>query len=189
MFYKKFCAICKEKGLKVTNVVTELGLSSGNMTNWKNGRIPKTSVLQKIANYLNCSVDYLLNDDEMQFGIFDSKLKKARLNKGLTQMELAEKIGVTQIDIDKWESSKSQIDDKNLKKCAEFLDVTSDYLLGKTDERKPINHDITADDIKFALFGGDSEFISDESYEDVLAFAKIVAEKEKRKRAQTDELN
>lgn len=64
MFYDNFCAICKEKGLKVTNVVTELGLSSGNMTNWKKGRTPKTDVLQKIANYFDVSIDELLGNQK-----------------------------------------------------------------------------------------------------------------------------
>lgn len=41
---------------------------------------------------------------------------------------------------------------------------------------------ITEDDIKFALFGGDAETISDEAFEDVKRFAQIVAEKERRKR-------
>lgn len=62
MFYKKFCEICRMKGLKPTNVVKELGLSSGNMTNWKNGRIPKTEVINKISQYLEVPINFLLSD-------------------------------------------------------------------------------------------------------------------------------
>ena len=36
--------------------------------------------------------------------------------------------------------------------------------------------------LRFALFGGDAEYISDEAFEDVKRFAQIVAEKEKAKR-------
>ena len=64
MFYDNFCAICKRNGLKPTNVVKELGLSSGNMTNWKNGRMPKTSVLNKLADYFNISIDELLGNEK-----------------------------------------------------------------------------------------------------------------------------
>lgn len=60
MFYNNFCAICKQKGVKPTNVVSELGFSSGNMTNWKRGRTPKTDVLNKIAQYFDVSIDELL---------------------------------------------------------------------------------------------------------------------------------
>lgn len=83
MFYERFCLACKEEGLKPTKVVQELGLSSGNMTNWKNGRVPKTEVALKIASYLGVSVDYLMcktdtknpvkptvTDDDIKFALF-----------------------------------------------------------------------------------------------------------------------
>lgn len=77
MFYDNFCAICKEKGLKPTNVVNELGLSSGNMTNWKNGRTPKTEVINKIANFLNVSIDELLGNAEKKAVVNDEDIKFA----------------------------------------------------------------------------------------------------------------
>ena len=61
MFYHHLHAICKEKGTTVTAVVKELGLSSGNMSNWKNGRLPKTGIAIKLANYLGVSVEQLLH--------------------------------------------------------------------------------------------------------------------------------
>ena len=37
------------------------GISPGNISDWKSGRsAPKADTLIKIADYLNCSVDYLL---------------------------------------------------------------------------------------------------------------------------------
>lgn len=117
------------------------------------------------------------------------KIKQLLKEQKKSQKDLTDYLGLKKSTFTSWNAGLNTSYNKYIGKIAEFLDVTSDYLLGKTDERKPINHDITADDIKFALFGGDSEFISDESYEDVLAFAKIIVEKEKRKRAQTDELN
>ncbi len=62
MFYENFKNLCKSKNLKPTNVVKELGLSSANMSNWKNGRKPKTDIALKIANYLNVSVEYLMGE-------------------------------------------------------------------------------------------------------------------------------
>lgn len=60
-FYDKFCEACIANSLKPTNVVKELGLSSANMSNWKNGRLPKTEILNKIASYLNVTTDFLLD--------------------------------------------------------------------------------------------------------------------------------
>lgn len=82
MFYDQFCRICSEKGIKPTRVVKDLKLSSGNMTNWKSGRKPKTDIAIRIADYLGVSVDYLLEnektdkisrptDEEIKFALFD----------------------------------------------------------------------------------------------------------------------
>ena len=51
MFYDKLLDICNERGLKITNVVNELGMSSGNISKWKNGVEPRGSVISKFAEY------------------------------------------------------------------------------------------------------------------------------------------
>ena len=66
MFYKKFAYLCEKKGMSCSAVIIENGLSSGNLKNWKNGRIPKPDILQKIANYFNVSVDYLLGEEDKE---------------------------------------------------------------------------------------------------------------------------
>ncbi|MGI5894256.1 MAG: helix-turn-helix domain-containing protein [Candidatus Merdivicinus sp.] len=71
MFYDKLCSICHEKGISVTNMVKELGLSSGNLSKWKNGGAPRSDTLQKIANYLGVSTDTLLKEGYSQLGMSD----------------------------------------------------------------------------------------------------------------------
>ncbi|MBE6733380.1 MAG: hypothetical protein E7561_05220 [Ruminococcaceae bacterium] len=63
MFYETFKDLCKVKNIKPTHVVQELGLSSANMSNWKSGRNPKTDILNRIADYFDVSVDYLLGNE------------------------------------------------------------------------------------------------------------------------------
>lgn len=60
MFYETFIRLCDEKGVKPTNLIEELGFSSGNMSRWKNGLEPGRKSLLKIAEYFNVSTDYLL---------------------------------------------------------------------------------------------------------------------------------
>lgn len=62
MFYKRLKELCEKRGTSITALSKELGLSSGNVTNWKNGRKPKTDIALKISNYLNVSVEYLMGE-------------------------------------------------------------------------------------------------------------------------------
>lgn len=58
MFYDCFVRICKERGFKPTNVISELGMSSGNISRWKNGVEPRGSVIAKFADYFNVPLHY-----------------------------------------------------------------------------------------------------------------------------------
>lgn len=64
MFWEKFYGLCEAQQSKPLQVVKKLGIASGNITNWKNGRIPSGTNLQKIADYFGVSVDYLLGKSE-----------------------------------------------------------------------------------------------------------------------------
>ena len=62
MFWERLNQLCAEHNVKLTNVVKELGMSTGNQSKWKNGVTPRSNVLQKFADYFNVSVDYLLGN-------------------------------------------------------------------------------------------------------------------------------
>ncbi len=66
MFYERLKLLCEEKGIKLTNLIQELGMSSGNMNKWKNGVVPKGNTLSKLADYFNVSVDYLIGKTDEQ---------------------------------------------------------------------------------------------------------------------------
>ena len=59
-FWDIFYNLCTERGLKPHPVAKELKIASGTVTQWKNGSVPNGETLIKLANYFNCSVDYLL---------------------------------------------------------------------------------------------------------------------------------
>jgi len=61
------------------------------------------------------------------------RLKKARENKNLTQAEVAEKLGVTRSVVARYESGINDPPTENIITLAEIYEVTTDYLLGKTD--------------------------------------------------------
>lgn len=64
MFYDKLLEICNERGLKITNVVNELGMSSGNISKWKNGVEPRGSVISKFAEYFGVEGYYFSESGE-----------------------------------------------------------------------------------------------------------------------------
>ncbi|MBQ8425378.1 MAG: helix-turn-helix transcriptional regulator [Clostridia bacterium] len=57
-------------------------------------------------------------------------IKELRLEKGLTQTELAKILNTTQDTISLWELGKSNPDIIFVIELAKYFDVTSDYLLG-----------------------------------------------------------
>jgi len=62
------------------------------------------------------------------------KIKDLRKERGLTQEELAEKMGLKYYNIGDWERGKCEPCVSDLKQLAEIFDVTVDYLVGRTDE-------------------------------------------------------
>lgn len=61
MFWERFYSMCAKKGVEPNPVAREIGISSGIVTKWKTARtLPNGETLIKIADYLDCSVDYLL---------------------------------------------------------------------------------------------------------------------------------
>ena len=58
------------------------------------------------------------------------RLKEARKNAKLTQKEIASIIGVNQNTYSYWENGKTKVDNVTLKKLAEVLNVSVDFLLG-----------------------------------------------------------
>lgn len=59
-FYDNLSELCKINGITVSGLLAELKMSASNKQKWKNGATVNSSVLMKIADYFNVSVDYLL---------------------------------------------------------------------------------------------------------------------------------
>ena len=68
---------------------------------------------------------------------FKDRLIKLRKELNLTQEELAQKIGYTRTAISAWEVGRNEPSNADTIKLAEYFNVSTDYLLGKTDIRNP----------------------------------------------------
>ena len=60
-------SLIKERGITAKKLSDDTGISTGNISDWKSGRSMPTAIkLDVIADYLDCSVDYLLGRTELQ---------------------------------------------------------------------------------------------------------------------------
>ena len=81
-FWNAFKSLCDERGTTPNAVGRELGLSSGSLTSWKNGRKPKMETIGRLAAYFNVPLSVF-------FGVPAEETKKAP----------AETAGATEDDI------------------------------------------------------------------------------------------
>ena len=66
-------------------------------------------------------------------------LKQLRKEYGYTQAELARKICMEQNNYSKYERGEREIGRKTIIKLCKVYNISADYLLGLTDEKRPLN--------------------------------------------------
>ena len=64
------------------------------------------------------------------------RLKELRKDKGISQLKLALDLTTNQNTISRYETGERECDYAMLIKIADYFDVSIDYLLGRTDNRK-----------------------------------------------------
>lgn len=64
MFKKIFIDLCNAKNESPSAVCRSLGLAPATFSCWTDDSVPRRATLQKIAQYFNVSVDYLLGKEE-----------------------------------------------------------------------------------------------------------------------------
>ncbi len=83
-------------------------------------------------------------------------IKHIRVRRGLRQEEIASYLGITKGTYSKYENGELPINSDTLKKLAEYLNVSTDYLLGYIDYPLPLSKvawlkELTEDDIDFIM--------------------------------------
>lgn len=107
-----------------------------------------TEILKRLADYYDTSIDYILcvtknrvpylkssfkNDDNNKNL---NRLKEIREDRDLFQKDIIKVLKMSQTGYSKYEVGTNDIPTKTLKELAYFYDVSIDYLLYMTDERK-----------------------------------------------------
>lgn len=131
MNYEAFKAKCKERGYSPCRFVDEkLGISKSNITNWKNGGNPSYENLIKMSKILECSIDYLLgneeNVDDYNFWTVFCKLSE---DKGIKPHRALKDMDISSGSADNWKYG-SIPNGKILIKIAKYFDTSIDSMLG-----------------------------------------------------------
>lgn len=115
----------------------------------------------------------------MALELFPERLRAAREGRKLSQSELAQRAGLQPSAVSHFEAGRRAPSFDNLKRLANALDVTTDYLLGRTDEDGAPSRDSvgpTAD----RLFRHARE-ITLEDLETLADFAEVLAKRNRRR--------
>lgn len=75
--------------------------------------------------------------------MFSKRLKNLRTKKGVTQSEMGDLLGISRQGYAKYENEKSEPDHETIKRLANYFDVTTDYLLGKSNQPRLTEKDET----------------------------------------------
>lgn len=109
-----------------------------------------------------------------------NRIKKLRNEKNINQDVLAKLLGLEIAGISKLETGRVPLKDEYIIKLAEYFNVSTDYLLGKSDIRNP--EEFNNDDLHIALSKEDKGVISDELKDKITEYTKFVIEQEKNKK-------
>ena len=69
--------------------------------------------------------------------VFSERLKEARTKKGLSQYYVSQELGIPRTTYANWEQGKAEPGIDMMRRLAEILEVSADYLLGLTDDPSP----------------------------------------------------
>ena len=106
-----------------------------------------------------------------------NRIKLLREEKGLRQDELSKILDVSPSAIGMYERDEREPNDDITLKLAEFFNVTTDYLLGKSDNR---NSDCDKELLKIELSAKEYKNITEEQKKQIENFAKFVLKDNKK---------
>lgn len=123
------------------------------------------------------------------------RIKELREKRGWSQREFAKRLGISYSVVNRIELGKRPVDDRELAKIADLFDVTTDYLLGRSDSIytieeeefiQDVNRHITVSDLKEKYrLTIDGEPATDEEIENIVAFIRALRTTKKEKSKKT----
>lgn len=188
MFYDKYVGLCSEKKISPSKAATEIGLNKASVTNWKkNGYTPRTEVLQRIANYFEVPLDFLLGRPPFDHWELINQNRRDFLHYVAEDLELLDLIWG--IDYEHPEQTPAKDFIAMLAQCVESAYPNEDggwtvvmRPTNQTNEKAPTQEgerSISDREIMFALWG-DTTDVDESDLEDVKRYAAFVRERKRK---------
>ena len=141
MNLERLSFIREDKDMKQSELATIIDVNQSTISRWeKSSEIPSLEKLNKIANYFNISLDYLLHLSDKKTAIkktslnkkeIGKRLKQFRKDNNITQIELAEFLNTTHSTIAGYESGKTMILTSFAYQICKKYKISLDWLCGK----------------------------------------------------------
>ena len=115
MIYNRIINLCKQHNIKITKLLKELKIAAGASTSWKNGTIPSSDALIKLAEYFNVSLDYILFGKEPTLPAEYQSLISSYQELSKDNQQLLQDIISSMIDIQNANEKRSKIEYTTIK--------------------------------------------------------------------------
>lgn len=133
-FYERLKTVCDEKDKKITTVVVNCGGNKGSIASWKKGTIPNYTIIEKLAEELDVSVDFLVGKEDV-----DIQPKKYF---GTLDVMLASKYKYINL------SCLNDVSDDDMKRYEAYLNCSTKFMYDRTSVKyEPVTQDRTEADI------------------------------------------
>lgn len=139
--------------------------------------------MQISIDFTQCKVYYIVKI-EYKSGDRMIRLRVLRQEQNISMKQLGDIVGVAESTISLYETEKRKVDTDMLIKFANYFNVSTDYLLGVSDERNSSldSDNIGYDDFTYAMHN-ESRDLTDEDKEMLLGMAKMLKNRiDERKR-------
>lgn len=95
---------------------------------------------------------------------------------GSSPTGVAVAVGISRASVSDWKNKGNVPSAASLKKLADYLGVSTDYLLGNTDIKNPPEQQTPEEIAKVALFGGERE-VTPEMWQEVKDYVEFIKQK------------
>ena len=140
-FIETFTVLCNKRNEKPSVVCKNIGLSNATYSYWKKSNsLPHDTTLLKIAEYFGVSVEYLKGSEEQDPDTNIPQVERINaliLENGLKDIDVVRELNLANGVIGQWRSKKSKPSTEAIVKLSKYFNVTTDYLLGLSEEKKP----------------------------------------------------